>query len=311
MIASSKTSMLGHDLPSIKPFNNPQLCKWFFDSAIMTTCGSMFTTLCTLIVIHTDCPQSRLEAIGFPLFCYSRCAYLLSLILIEPVRGCSLEYSPACYPVGLATCQYILWCLFWAFFLLGTCHFVSAALFLLPGDGCPALFSCLELPLCCTWVNPPDPLVWKWWKTRLCPLGIFFFASARHVSVFLLNLFHINARIMSMLMTAARSPWEPSSGEPLGLLQIDCENRGCLGRCLLLAIPCPISVFQGLASGSGDAPQPFSYIWAASGLASTFSRCQMSQAIRQLLMHCNHCLQGWPLLATLPPFPLLSSERRL
>ena len=62
MIASPVTAELG-DHPSTRPFKNPLLCKWSFDPAIMTTCGSMFTTLCTLIAIPTACPQSRLGAV--------------------------------------------------------------------------------------------------------------------------------------------------------------------------------------------------------------------------------------------------------
>ena len=61
MIGAQMTSELGGQL-STRPFKKPLLCKWSTDPAIMTSCGSMFITLCLLIAISTACPQSKLGA---------------------------------------------------------------------------------------------------------------------------------------------------------------------------------------------------------------------------------------------------------
>ena len=56
------TSLLGID-PFVRRDNNPLLCRWSFEPAIIITCGSMLTVLCTLIVVPTDCPQSNLGTV--------------------------------------------------------------------------------------------------------------------------------------------------------------------------------------------------------------------------------------------------------
>ena len=63
IIYSPMTSLLGID-PSVRRDNNPLLCQWSFEPAIIITCGSMLIVLRTLIVMPADCPQSYLGAVN-------------------------------------------------------------------------------------------------------------------------------------------------------------------------------------------------------------------------------------------------------